>query len=491
MIDTRTTRSLKLLAATLALVIAGAACGDNGESNNGNNGDNGDLQVPDTYEFESRFNEGESSVSYSGQVFRQVLIADLDSFIGGMSDDIDAGDFTPAEDGDVVAALDFYFRFDSDANGDTEIGITTDPPTKQTTYNDISSGKDLAGKFAGNDTVTDHKDWSQEFVGWSDESIAEHGGSISSPEGLMVAFFETIEENAINRANGTTRTGPNGETLPVYVTESGQDLAQFADKFSLMAVAYQQGTDDYLDSGTDGKGLDAPNTQDEDSPYSVLEHQWDEGFGYYGATRDFLAHSDQEIADKGYWDTDGDGAIDLNSEYTFSLAGYSAKRDVGAVDATDFTTQATEAFLTGRAIITSADGELSADQMAALEEQRDIAVLAWEKTMAANVVHYINGTLQLMNDFGSEDYDFLEHATQWSEAKAFALGLQFNPRMSLSDSDFAQLHELLADAPVLPDAEQADIDQYRDDLVAARQLIGDAYGFSDDNLGDENGEGGW
>jgi hypothetical protein len=478
-----------MLAASLALVVAGVGCGEDDGENNANNG-NGELQVPETYEFDSRFQEGESSVSYSGQVFRQVLIKDLKGFIGGMSDDIDGGNFTPA-DGDVVAALDFYFRFDSESNGDTEIGISTDPSTKQVTYNDISSGKDLVGKVAGNDSVTDHKDWSQEFAGWSDTSIAQYGGSITSPEGLITAFFETIEENAVNRANGTTRTGPDGETLPVYITESGVDLQQFAEKFTLMAVGYSQGTDDYLDSGTDGKGLESPNTQDEDSAYSVLEHQWDEGFGYFGAARDYLAYTDEEVANQGYMDSDGDGAIDLLSEYNYSPASYAAKRDLGAADDTDFSTQAVEAFLTGRAIITSADGELNAEQKADLEEQRDIAVMAWEKTMAANVVHYINSTLQLMNSFGTDDYQFTEHATQWSEAKAFALGLQFNPRSSLSDDDFVELHDLLGDAPVLADADQADIDQYKADLVAARQLLGDAYGFAEENLGDENGEGGW
>lgn len=487
------TKTLKTLAASLALVLAGAGCGDSEDDNGTNNTNNGggELEVPETYEFESRFAEGESSVSYSGQVFRNVLVADLKGFIGGMSAAIDGQDFTPTQDGDVVAALDYYFRFDSASNGDDEIGISTEPATLQMTYNDISSDKDLVGKVAGNDSVTDHKDWTQEFVGWSDASIAEHGGSTTSPEGLIVAFFETIEENAIARANGTTRTSPGGETLPVYVTESGLNLQQFAEKFTLMAVGYSQATDDYLDSGTEGKGLEAPNTQNDDDPYSTLEHQWDEGFGYWGGARDYLAYTDEEVASEGYMDSDGDGAIDLKSEYNYSPASYAAKRDLGAVEPTDFSTQAAEAFLTGRAIISSADGELTADQKAALEEQRDLAVSAWEKTMAANVVHYINGTLQLMDAFGTDDYDFVEHATQWSEAKAFALGLQFNPRKSLSDQQFAELHELLGDAPVLADADAAEIDQYKADLVAARQILGDAMGFAAANLGDDNGEGGW
>ncbi|QDG53064.1 DUF4856 domain-containing protein [Persicimonas caeni] len=468
-----------------------AGCGDDTESNNATNNGGGELQVPETYNFDSKFVEGESSVSYSGQVARQVLIADLKSFISGLTDSVDAGDYDSAQDGDVVAALDYYFRFDSDANGDSEFMLSTDPATKQTTYNDISGGKNLVGKLAGNDSVTDHKDWATEFTGWSDTTIAANGGSVDTPEGLVTAFFETLEENALGRVAGTERTGTDGQTLPVHVTEQGQDLNQLTQKFLLMAVTYSQATDDYMDSDTDGKGLKSSNTQDEDAPYTTLEHQWDEGFGYFGAARDFLAYSDEEIASPGYMDTDGDGAIDLKSEYNFANAAYFAKRDLSAVEPTDFTQQAMEAFLTGRAIISSADGELSDEQMAALEEQRDIAVMAWEKVMAANVVHYINDTLEAMSFFGGNDYDFVEHAKVWSEMKGFALGLQFNPHSMLSDADFEQFHTLVGDAPVLADADQADIDQYKADLIAARQLLGDAYGFADANLGNDSGQNGW
>lgn len=504
MLVTHRSNNLKFLVAAAALVFT-AACGDddnssannhtnnhtNNHANNDTNNGNGELQVPDTYSFDSRFVEGESSVSYSGQVFRQVLIADLKGFISGMSDAIDSGDFAPASDGDVVGSLDFYFRFDSEANGDLPIGMSADPGLKQATYNDISSGKDLVGKLAGNDSATDHKDWSTEFVGWEDAAIAANGGSVDSPEGLVTAFFETIEVNALDRVNGTMRSGPDGQTLPVYVTEQGQDLNQLVQKFLLMAVTYSQAADDYLDSGTDGKGLEASNAQDEDAAHSSLEHQWDEGFGYFGAARDYLAYTDDAIASPGYQDTDADGAIDLKSEYNFANAAYSAKRDLSAVASTDYTTQVMEAFLTGRTIISSADGELTAEQKTALEEQRDIALMAWENTMAANVVHYINDTLQAMGTFGTDDYDFVSHAKVWSEMKGFALGLQFNPNASLSDADFAKFHQLVGDAPVLATAEQGDIDQYKADLVTARQLIGDAHGFAADNLGDANGEGGW
>lgn len=40
------------------------------------------LVVPEVYEFSSRFVTGESSVSYSGQIPRHILIEDLKAYIG-------------------------------------------------------------------------------------------------------------------------------------------------------------------------------------------------------------------------------------------------------------------------------------------------------------------------------------------------------------------------------------------------------------------------
>ncbi|MBH24190.1 MAG: DUF4856 domain-containing protein [Myxococcales bacterium] len=452
-----------------------------------------------TYNFESRFEAGANSVSYDGQTARHVLLVDLKSYVGGLGDSIDRGDFMPA-DGDVVAALDFYFRFDSDAYGEEAHLVSTEPGALQETYNDVSTGKDLVGKLAGNDTSTDHVDWSTEFSGWSDESIAAYGGSIDSPEGLALAFFETLEENAIGRSDGVVRSGPDGEQLPVYVTDAGQDLNQLIQKFLTVAIAFHQGTDDYLDDDVDGKGLKADHAAAvEGKPYTALEHAWDEGFGYFGAARDYAAYTDDEIAAaggrdeyaSGYHDTNGDGAIDLLSEYNFGHAVNAAKRDRGSNAATDMTAQAFEAFRAGRALLAATDGPLDAAQVTELEGYRDQAVLAWEEAIAATVVHYINDTLQEMEKFGTDDYSFAEHAKVWSEMKGFALGFQFNPRSPVSDEDFTALHALLRDAPVLSDADSAEIDAYRSDLVAARDILRDAYGFDSSNMGDDKGEGGW
>ena len=75
-------------------------------------------------------------------------------------------------------------------------------------------------------------------------------------------------------------------------------------------------------------------------------------------------------------------------------------------------------------------------------------------------------------------YSFTNHAKHWSELKGFAIGLQLNPRSKLSDADFAQLHLLIGDAPVLSTASMAQRQQYVTDLLAARDIMALAYAFA-------------
>lgn len=482
--------------ATLALAVGGCTGDDHssGGSHNDSNGAGGALVVPDTYTFASRFVTGASSVAYDGQVLRHVLIAGLKAHIGGLTARIDDGSFVP-EAGDVVAELEFYYDFDPQTAGDVEHGITTNPAPLQKVYADIGAAN-LREKTAGNDSATDYKDWSREFVGWDDPSV-------TTPESLIRLWFQELEELAIARANGNAVTDPaTGDAVSsVYVTADGRDLKELLQKFIDGAVTYSQGTDDYLDDATDGKGLLADNsTAEEGKPYTALEHQWDEGFGYFGAARDYGDYSDDEIAAAGgrpdyagYHDSNGDGAIDLKAEINWGHSINAAKRDRGAAAEapTDFTRDAWDALRTGRAIITQAAGPLTDGAMEALKAERDKAVRAWENAIAATVVHYINETLQDMNKFGTNDYSFTDHAKHWSELKGFALSLQFNPRKQLSDAEFAELHRLIGQAPVLPNAAQAEIEDYYQALLEARALMGEVYGFDAANLGDENGENGW
>ncbi|MCV2885561.1 DUF4856 domain-containing protein [Aestuariibacter sp. AA17] len=451
------------------------------------------LTIEDTldfYEFESKINPGASSVSYSGQTARHLLINDLNALIGaqlGDSSTFDSnGTFTSKQD--VLDALNSYFDVtDYEALSERALLTTTTPAADQTTLSAVSSSsKNLVGKIAGNDATGQHKDWNNgDFMGWG-------ATGSTTPEKLVREYFDMLATNAETQLAGTTRQDPFGNDITtLYLTDDGRDLKQLIQKFLLMSVAFSQGADDYLDDDTAGKGLlsDHEDTTT-GKAYTALEHQFDEGFGYFGAARNYLDYSDEELAQKGgrdnwqgYYDTNGDGKIDFTSEYNFGQSINAAKRDLGATVATDYTAEAMNAFLQGRKLLNDTAGTaLTVAQLTELQDYRDTALLAWEKSIAATVVHYINDSIADLNAIGTDEFSYSNLAKHWSEMKGFALGFQFNRRspMMKVDGDFEKLHTFMKDAPVLTG--DAEVTAYIKDLQDARALIQAAYGFNEENV---------
>lgn len=431
----------------------------------------------DIYAFDSAFVAGESAVSYSGQTARHLLINDLNILIGNNFGDANSLDTSTFPDkAAVIAALESYFDVaDYEALSARALLTTTSPEAEQTTLAEVSSSeKNLVGKIAGADEVGQHKDWATEFAGWG--SVGD-----TTPTGLVRTFFDMLGDNVQATIDGEARFDPfGGEITTPYLTEDGRDLKQLIQKFLLMSVAYSQGADDYLDNDIEGKGLLSDHT-DTGENYTALEHQFDEGFGYFGAARNYLDYSDAEIAGKGgrddwqgYHDTDGDGDIDFTAEYNFGQSTNAAKRDLGATVATDLTADAMNAFLQGRALLNETAGSALTDaQMEELVDFRDTALSAWEQSIAATVIHYINDTNADLAAIGSEEFNYSDLAKHWSEMKGFALGLQFNPHSPVTDEQFVELHNLMGTAPVLT----GDVEAYQANLLEARAILEAAYQF--------------
>ncbi len=437
----------------------------------------------DTYKFTDE--SGNSTVAYSGQITRMVLINELNQYIAtGLQADLEAGVFETRQE--VIDKLNSFYQIDDyDLIADTFM-VDYIENTLQTSLRDLSSShKDLFGKIAGNDATGQHKDWNNgDFEGWGEK------GS-TTPHQLVQTFFGMLADHAETYMQGSTRTDFNGNTITkIYLTEDGRDLKQLIQKFLLGAVAFSQGTDDYFDNDVNGKGLLTSNIPT-DKVYSNLEHQWDEGYGYFGAARDYLEYTDDEIAGKGgredyalgRHDSDGDGLFDLQSEVNLGNSVNAAKRDRGTADSTnptDFTAEAFNALLQGRKIINDNLGsELTEQQMADLVAQRDIVISAWEKSISATVVHYINDTLADLNQIDTEEFSYDDLAKHWSEMKGFALNLQFNPYSPLTDENYTRLHQLMRDQPLV---DSTGIDQYKQDLLTARGILADAYSFDAEHV---------
>jgi len=443
----------------------------------------------DTYNFDSKFITGESSVSYSGQIARHALIAELNHYIGSqLQADLDDGKLTDRQA--ILDKLNSFYNTSEEQYDNFPITFMTD--TEQENIASISgSPKNLSSKIAGNDNkaMDQHKDWNNAgFAGWGETSS-------TTPEGLVNILFGQLADNAEQVILGSTRLdiANNEEITKIYLNADGTDLKQLIQKFLLMAVAYSQATDDYLDDANENKGLKSDFSQDGTKAYSKLEHQFDEGFGYFGASREYLAYNDNELSgkasdkDRAAWnknhDTNGDKKFDLKSEVNFGNSVNAAKRDRGTAGnamPTNYTKQIMEAFIAGRKILSDNAGTaLTTEQFDALIAQRDIIVDGWERAIAATVVHYINDTKADLDKLGTDDFNFADTAKHFSELKGFALGLQFNPHSKISDEDFELFHTLIRNKPEL---QSENIEAYQADLIKARDIIAKALSFNAENV---------
>ncbi|GMM85205.1 DUF4856 domain-containing protein [Pseudoalteromonas sp. MTN2-4] len=462
-----------------------------------------EISIVDEMDYDFR-NEssGESSVAYSGQVARHVLLKELSNYIKGDF----ATDIANSED-----KISLYYDISSDDYenvwGSRELTLSAFDGAVQTTLTEISgSHKNLKGKLAGNDAKGQYKDWNAENAlhGWSGIEAAQN-----TPTGFTEHLFTLLRENALEVQAGKAVTTHGLEVGKVYVTPEGVDLQQLIEKFLNGAVLFSQSADDYLDNdgGKTTKGLLSDNLEFGDKAYTALEHQWDEGYGYFGAARNYLSYSDDELASKvkddesngrlafnGKNDTNADGKIDLLAEYNWGNSTNAGKRD--RTDVTDLSTQAFTAFYNGRKLLSDNAGTaLTAEQMTELEGYATEARLVWEQAIVATSIHYINDVLNNddgdIDDIASGDYtheQFYAFAKHWSEMKGFALNMQFNPVSPFVNVDrdantgsvteqFTKLHQFMANAPVIEGADA--VNAYKDGLIEARNILRDAYEWKD------------
>lgn len=440
------------------------------------------------YEFASKLGSDGSSVSYTGQIARHALSAEIKHYVGQLTTEYVTNNSLT---GDDVKAQLMALWGDYEAVKDNTMSFVPADSVQKSFADISSSGKELSGKVAGEDAAKMYKDWLVDgtFLGWTD-----FGTQAKTPEGLIYYYFDLLATNIDKHNSGEVLTDPAGNPITnLYITAQGLDLNQLIQKHTLGAVMFSQGTDDYLEQGLETDNI---TSQKDGTSYTALEHQFDEGFGYFGAARNYLEYSDDEIAAKdgrdefkaGYNDYSSDGQIDLASEYNWGNSTNAAKRDRGAEVRTDFTAAAMNAFISGRKLINEAVGTaLTDEQMTELKGYRDDAVANWEYAIAATVVHYINDTIADLETISTGEYsaeDFATLAKHYGEMKGFALNFQFSPFSPFNaqgnEDKFAQLHTLFADAPVLTDADA--IAQYKTDLEEARELMQQVYGFNAENV---------
>lgn len=397
-----------------------------------------DIDLPSDYSFESRFASGVSSVSYSGQVVRNMLVADIKSIIGNEAD-------AATPDGVKTDVLALY-NYD-DASAKTTLVTAGTFALVADGYSDISTGKNLSGKI-------------------STDLVANYGDGSMNAEALVTAWLDTID----------ARIAAGHTGADIYITSDLVDLNQMINKLLLGSLTYHAGTNDYLTGLSDRDNVD-PKT--DGAYYTDREHGFDEAFGYFGAARDYTSFTDDDLASKNggtiYKDANGDGSIDLNSEYNFGFSTNAGKRDrVETTVAPDFTTDAFNAFLACRTAIANERSDEEVDLFA------EAAAQTWEKVIAATAVHYINDTKADLDAYDGDPVATKEDlAKHFGEMKGFALALAYGSSdfQLISAADLADVNDLMGDAPDVDD-----ITAYKADLDEAANILRLVYNFEQDNV---------
>lgn len=414
-----------------------SACGSDEEDGLGELEENGTatIAVPPAYVFDSRFTPGESSVSYSGQVVRNLLLQDLKSLTDSVGKD----------GGRSIDVADLLKLYEYDDALNLKTGTTTGSlSASESYYSKLSTGKNLVGKI-------------------SDEMVI---GYNRTADDLVREWFKAIADNSQDR----DKLG----TPMAYTSGDGVDMSQMVNKVLIGAVPYYQATGVYL-----GGLLERDNSEGKDGKaYTAMEHAWDEAFGYFGAARDYSRYTDDQLTgkvDDFTFDSNGDGSIDFKSEYNFGLSRNAGKRDKGG-SGVDFTQEIFSAFLAGRTAITNQGS------IAEITAYRQTAANGMEKVIAATVVHYINDTLSDMSKLGTAEENIANLNKHWAEMKGYTVALQYNPFRLITDGQLAELHGIMGKAPIYDEPGSNGYKTQVTNYKRAKDVMQAAYGFSKTNM---------
>ena len=354
-----------------------------------------------------------NTVSYSGQIARHVLEQSLKKLAGKGNGGGNAAD--------LEAQMLSYFN-----GSDDDLPIIAPKSKdgfkiKQTSVHQISKGKNISGKFY-------------------DGAMPAWPGNMS---GKDVAY------NMIALAAKSNKG---------FDADTGYDWAQLISKYTMGAMAYNQAVDNYLDEKLSAEKKPNNKPYKDGAHYTGKEHSWDEAFGYWGAAahqHGFNPNKVYEIAkmkNQGVYDKNGDGMVDLKSEYVFGPCYYAAAFDRSRTKSKNYINTMFDAFLDGRKLITAAAGDaLSDSERSQLKAYAATIEENWEKVLAEAVFKYAGSVykdINKMKDLSGDDLNkaYRTYAKHWGELKGFAMAMQSGK--SNLGATATKMNELMGFGPV-------------------------------------------
>jgi hypothetical protein len=345
-----------------------AACSDDDEEKE-------PVVVPETYSFERN---GQTSVSYAGQEARINQLSEIKAYLK-------KGDSkTITLNADVLSAM--YANTGGNGSGN---------------FTFSAEGKQLRDKTFAADVAY--------FDNLLTKAAQTSAANVTASEG--VAGFLT-------RSSGST----------MLVDENGKEFTQVFEKGIMGSVFLNQIYNTYLTDEKTGDGVE--NTAlDGSNNYTLMEHHWDEAFGYFGVPVDFPT----TLANRfwGSYSNEMDALLGSNEELM-------------------------EAFKTGRAAIVAKRYDVK-------NEQRDILYNKFELLNAAIAIHYMNETKTNFSVGHSTD---AFHTL--SEGYGFLRGLRLSPKKKITDAQLTSIMTLIGENFwAIDENDLSRFDEVKDILVAA------------------------
>jgi hypothetical protein len=301
---------------------------------------NPDYEIPGTYNFKD--DAGNNTVDFSGQTTRLNQLQEMTTYMKTAN--------TPGTALSQAQLLEMYSNKDGD--GSSLFSESARNP-----------GKQLRDKTARGNSV-----YQEKFENLLIELAAVSGTTL------------TDQYNASPGTAGVIRSGDK----KYLVGPKGEEYAQLIEKGLMGAIFYDQIQNVYL--GVEKLNVDNETAVEPENGkfYTIMEHHWDEAFGYFTSATDFPATGTDRFWGK--YSNTVDGSLDSNSKIM-------------------------NAFLKGRAAISNKDYNTRDEQVRLIRQEL-------EKVAAATSIHYLNGAISNFADDAVRNHEL-------SEAVAFIESLFF------------------------------------------------------------------
>jgi hypothetical protein len=239
------------------------------------------------------------------------------------------------------------------------------------------------------------------------------------------------------------------------------------------SIPYFQISQNYLEESTlRDLAINRPDT---------LKSQWDLGFGYSG----MASHPNAKVfsSSNDQWANGAENLTDLKQNKISNAALYALQADEGSpfVDITFFKDLHT-GFLTGRSLLSLEQPNLTEDEATSLLYKTSNNLIdTWEKALVAKLVSHMNEAVNEANTVKTTKIHHDAFIDAWSNLKACALALQFNPRSPISVDQLIEMHTDIGRYPPGTNATrefQSALVVDRLDDQAMRNILQNLYGFS-------------